>query len=158
VGADFRERMVQLGARGRSRGHAERFDAVVWANEVARAAWDAAPAPMPDGAMLVEEALEPTGPGGRALGLLVMEKRGGTWRFVAVGADGEVVDDARVTPCASCHREAPRDSVFPLGSGGQPNSAASSAAITATAPTAVASAAATNETRSAGFAESPSRR
>jgi hypothetical protein len=147
--------MARLGARARSRGHGERFDAVVWANDVARAAWDTGPAPMPDGAMLIEEAFESAAQGGRALGLLVMEKRGGTWRFVAVGADGDVVDDARVAACASCHREAPRDSVFPLG---QANSAASSAAITATAPTAVASAAATNETRSAGLAEAPSRR
>jgi hypothetical protein len=129
----------------------------VWANDVARAAWDAAPAPMPDGAMLVEEAFAPTAQGGRALGLLVMEKRAGAWRFVAVGADGEVVDDARVSACASCHREAPRDGVFPIA-GAQPSSAATSAAITATAPTAVASAAATNEARSAGRADSPSSR
>jgi hypothetical protein len=149
--------MARLGARARSLGHADRFEAVVWANDVARAAWDAAPAPMPDGSMLVEETFERASQGGRALGLLVMEKRNGAWRFVAVGADGEVVDDARVSACASCHREAPRDSVFPLG-GGQPSKATTSAAITATAPTAVASAAATNEARSAGRADSPSSR
>jgi hypothetical protein len=157
VARDFRERMVRLDDRQLSRGHAERFDAIVWANDVARAAWDDALAPMPDGAMLVEEAIERAAQGDRPAGLLVMEKRDGSWRFVAVGADGEVVDDARVARCATCHREAPRDSVFPVGPP-QPKTTTTSAAMTMTAPTAVAAAAATHEARIAGSVALPSSR
>jgi hypothetical protein len=69
---------------------------------------------LPEGAIFVEEALQRAAQGDNEAGLLVMEKRGGAWHFVAVGRpDGEVVDDARVAPCAACHREAPRDFVFP---------------------------------------------
>jgi hypothetical protein len=150
--------MARVSDRQVSRGHAERFDAIVWANDVARAMWDDARASMPDGAMLIEEAIERTARGDRAAGLLVMEKREGTWRFVVVGADGEVVDDARVAACAACHQEAPRDGVFPVGPVAQAKTATSTAATTATAPTAVASAAATYDVRSAGSADLPSRR
>jgi hypothetical protein len=158
VARDFRERMARVGERQLSRGHAERFDAVVWANDVARAVWDEAVAPMPDGAMIVEEAVERGAKGDRAAGLLVMEKRDGSWRFVAIGADGEVVDDARVARCAACHREAPRDSVFPVGPPLQPKTTATSAAITTAAPTAVAAAAATYDARIAGSVALPSSR
>lgn len=163
---DFRARMVRVGERALSRGHAERFDAIVWANELAHAAWDDAVAPMPDGAMLVEEAVDRATPapaggaverGERAAGLLVMEKSG-LWRFDSVGPDGDVADEARVAPCAACHREAPRDGVFPVGPPAQPKMATSSAAITATAPTSVARAAATYDARSAGAADAPSSR
>ena len=109
---DFRSGMARLRDRFTSRGHAERFDAIVWANDAARTQPDAAPG-RPDGAMLVEEAIE-RGPGGdRPAGLLVMEKRAGAWRFVAVTPAGEVVSDARIAACATCHGEAPRDGVFP---------------------------------------------
>ena len=97
----------------------------------------------------------------RPVGLLVMEKRAESWRFVAVGPDGEVVSDARVAPCAECHRDAPRDFVFRRPSeapAGQSSSAAANAATTATAPTTVATAAATYDARSAGSAPAPSSR
>ncbi len=98
-----------------SQGHADRFDAVVWANDAARAARDGLEGrgDFADGSQLVEEALGRAAADGGAVGLLVMEKREGTWRFVAMGPDGEVVDDARVAACAACHRDAPRDFVFP---------------------------------------------
>jgi hypothetical protein len=115
IAADFRSRMARLSGRFVSRGHGERFEAVVWANDRARDAW-AAPVDMPDGAVLVEEAIERAAGDDRQAGLLVMVKHGDAWRFVAVGPDGEVVGDARVAPCTECHREAPRDSVFPLAS------------------------------------------
>jgi hypothetical protein len=111
VAADFREHMTRVSGRQVSGGHGERFDGVVWANDVARAAWDGA-GDMPDGAVLVEEAIDRAAKGDRPAGLFVMEKGAGAWRFVAVGAGGEVADDARVAPCAACHREAPRDYVF----------------------------------------------
>jgi hypothetical protein len=145
--------MARVVGRQLSRGHAERFDGVVWVNDVGRAAWDGA-GDMPDGAMLVEEAIARVDGGDRPAGLLVMQKSGGAWRFVSVGPGGEVVDDARVAPCAACHRQAPRDFVFRP----QTSSTATNAAITATAPTSVATTAATIEARSAGLADSPSRR
>lgn len=111
VAADFRQHMARVMDRAVSRGHAERFDGVVWANDAARAAWEAK-GEMPEGATLVEEAIERTPRGDRAAGLLVMEKRGGAWRFTVVDAGGRVAEDAREATCAACHREAPRDGVF----------------------------------------------
>jgi hypothetical protein len=123
VAADFREHLARLTERAVSRGHAERFDGVVWANDVARAAWDA-PGAAPDGAMLVEETIERTAKGDRAAGLLVMEKRAEGWRFVVVDAGGHVVEWTRVEACAACHRDEPRDFVFHLD-GAAPAPAAS---------------------------------
>jgi hypothetical protein len=114
VAADFRARMARVSGRFVSRGHGERFEAVVWANDSARDAWTAA-VDMPVGAVLVEEAIERAAGEDRQAGLLVMLKEGDAWRFVAVSPAGEVASDAaRVAPCAQCHREAPRDSVFVL--------------------------------------------
>jgi Cytochrome P460 len=111
VAADFRSHMARVGERGISRGHADRFDAVLWANEAAHGAWDGS-GTMPDGAVLVEEAIERTAKGDRAAGLLVMEKHGEAWRFVLVDAAGHVVEWARDAACASCHKDAPHDFVF----------------------------------------------
>jgi hypothetical protein len=146
VPADFRDHMTKVVARQLSRGHGEKFDAVVWVNDAAKPAWDAGGA-MPDGAVLVEEGTTRVVNGDRAAGLLFMEKKDGAWRFQAVGPDGSVAEDAR---CAACHAQAARDDVFRVG---QPSSAASSAAMTATVPTAVARTAATVDARSAGPAD-----
>jgi hypothetical protein len=155
VAGDFRKLMARLTDRQVSEGHAERFDAIVWANDAAKGAWDTGSA-MPDGAMLVEEAIERPGRTDRAdkpAGLFVMKKEGGTWSFVVVGPDGDVVDDARVAPCKACHALAPVDYVFKS----QASSAKTSAARTAIAPIAVATTAASIEAWSAGWADLPSR-
>jgi hypothetical protein len=111
VPIDYRRAMVRLTDPFPSRGHAERFDAVLWANASAAGSWKTGEA-MADGAILLEEAIEHDQRGPRPAGLLVMEKANGAWRFSAVGTAGEVVDDARVSACADCHRDAPRDDVF----------------------------------------------
>ena len=155
VAPDFRKTMARLTDRQVSEGHAERFDAIVWANDAAKGAWDAGSA-MPDGAMLVEEAIERPGRSDRAdrpAGLFVMKKDGGSWSFVVVAPDGEVVDDARVAPCKACHALAPVDYVFK----NQTSSTKTSAAMTAIAPIAVATTAASIEAWSAGWADLPSR-
>jgi hypothetical protein len=103
--------MARMSGRFVSHGHGEHFEAVIWANDAARDAWRAA-VDMPEGASLVEEAIERAAGHDRPAGLLVMVKREGAWRFVAVGPAGEVASDVRVVPCADCHREAPRDFVF----------------------------------------------
>jgi hypothetical protein len=160
VPADFRTRLARVSDRFLSEGHGEGFDAVVWSNEAARAGTDAG-GTFADGAMLVEETLDRGAHDGGAAGLLVMEKRAETWRFVAVGADGEVVSGARVALCAECHRDAPGDYVFRTprpAQAPQSTSAATSAAMTARAPTPVATAAATYDARSAGSAPAPSSR
>jgi hypothetical protein len=111
VAADFRSHMARVSERGVSRGHADRFDAVVWANDGAQGAWNGS-GDMPDGAVLVEEAIERTVRGDRPAGLLVMEKHGEKWRFVLVEAGGQVAQWAQDATCASCHADAPRDFVF----------------------------------------------
>lgn len=109
---DFRASYTKLGDRFLSDGHAKRYQAVLWLNAPARAAWSALPAPMPDGAAVVEEAIDAERGSDRPAGLWVMQKEGGSWRFVAVGPAGEVVSDARVGPCADCHGQAPHDDLF----------------------------------------------
>jgi hypothetical protein len=111
VTADFRSHMTRVSERIVSHGHADRFDGVVWANDVARAAWEPT-GDMPDGAVLVEEAIERTPKGDRPAGLLVMVKHGTMWRFHLVDEHNHVVDGAREAACASCHTDAPRDFVF----------------------------------------------
>jgi hypothetical protein len=109
---DFRSTMTQVGGRFLSRGHAQRFDAVVWANAAADKSWDSL-GEMPVGAMLIEEAIVREGGSDRPGGLLVMERREAGWRFVVVTAEGEVQSGARLTLCETCHREASGD-VFVL--------------------------------------------
>jgi hypothetical protein len=158
---DFRARLSRISDRFLSVGHGDAFDAVVWSNDAARASADAGGS-FTDGAMFVEETFDRGAlDGGATVGLLVMEKRADKWRFAAVGPDGEVASDARVAPCADCHRDAPDDFVFrtPRPVQARQNiNAATSAAMTATAPTPVATAAATYDARSAGTAAAPSRR
>jgi hypothetical protein len=112
VPADFRASWSKLGARFLSKGHGQRFDAVLWVNDVAHGAWDELPAPLPEKSVIVEEATDVEARGDRAAGLLVMEKKPQGWRFLAVGSDGEVVDDDHGVRCLSCHRDAPADDVF----------------------------------------------
>ena len=159
---DFRARLSRLSDRFLSQGHAERFDAVVWANDAARQTGSGdsradSGSDFADGAMFVEEAIDRAAADGGVAGLLTMEKRAGAWRFSAIEPDGQVLTEPRTAACAACHREAPRDFAFRTPPP-QSSSAAASAPITATAPTPVATAAATYDARSAGSAAAPSRR
>jgi hypothetical protein len=152
VPADFRTLLARLGDRFVSEGHAGRFEALVWANDGARSGL--AIGKYPEGAMLVEEALAGSTADAGTLGLLVMEKRGSGWRFATVDADGAVVSDDRVSACATCHKDAAHDFVFPV----QSSNAAATPAMNATAPSTVATAAPTYDARSAGSAAAPSSR
>jgi hypothetical protein len=123
VPADFRAHLSRVSDRFLSRGHADRFDGVVWASEEAAVA-AASGSDFADGARFVEEAFGRDVTDGGAAGLLAMEKRAGVWHFAAVGPDGDVAGDARTGACAACHREAPHDFVFvtPAPSAGAPAS------------------------------------
>jgi hypothetical protein len=121
--------MTRLGPRFLSHGHGERFDAIVWASAATATATTIATTPLPDGAMLVEEAIERAPSGDRPAGLLVMERRGGAWRYLAVTPEGEAVTGEPVAACATCHRQVSEGEVFPLGEpagaapdGGRPGS------------------------------------
>jgi hypothetical protein len=114
VPADFRDHMAKVADRRPSHGHADRFDAIVWANDAARGAWDGE-GDLPDGALLVEEAIERTARGDVAAGVLLMEKKDGAWRYAAAGANGDAIDPSTTAAkCAACHVDAPHDSVFRL--------------------------------------------
>jgi hypothetical protein len=158
VPADFRTRLARVSDRILSRGHANGFDAIVWANEPARSGSNE-DGGFADRSMFVEEALDRS-PDAGSTGLLVMDKRAGDWHFGIVNPDGEVAEEpVATTPCTACHREAPRDFVFlttPPAS--QSSNAATTAPTTATAPSNVASPAATYDARSAGSAAPPSSR
>lgn len=155
--------MQRVGDRFVSHGHGDAFDAVLWANDEARDALEAG-VDARDGAMFVEDAVRASPRGDRSGGELAMEKRRGEWRFFVLEADADAATTAAATSCAGCHRDAPRDFVFrppparsPPRQPAQVHSAASSAAMTATAPTAVAIPAATYDASSAGAAAPPSR-
>ena len=111
VPADFRTTMTRVAGKQASHGHADRYDAVVWANDGARSAWDG-DGDMPDGSMLVEELSERVRGGEAAAGLFAMQKSGGSWRFFAVSPRGSIAPDANVATCDACHRDAPHDHVF----------------------------------------------
>jgi hypothetical protein len=152
--------MLRVSDRFVSHGHGDAFDAVVWANEEGRAALETG-TDARDGAALMEDAVQ-TSPRGEQAGRLGMEKQGGEWRFFVVDATVDATATLAPSACASCHRDAPRDHVFGLPpvrtAAPQTHSAASSAAITAMAPTAVAIPAATYDASSAGAAAAPSSR
>jgi hypothetical protein len=103
-------------ARFFSRGHAGgRWDADVYANDAGAEALRAGTAA--PGARLVEEHFERAD--GGAGPIMMMEKRApgfdaehGDWRYVAVGARGDVVKDGPIESCAGCHGDAPRDHLF----------------------------------------------
>jgi hypothetical protein len=67
---------------------------------------------MPDGAILAEELFERRGSDSRVLGIFVMTKQNGAWQF-SIEKGVEATSDTAL--CESCHRDAPRDSVFDLG-------------------------------------------
>jgi hypothetical protein len=108
------------GARFLSKGHAGgRWDADVYANRAGAEALGAPDRPIPVGAVYVEEHFEKGDAG--AGPMMMMEKRAagfdaerGDWRYVVVGARGDVVKDGVVESCAGCHGDAPRDHVFRL--------------------------------------------
>ena len=108
--------MTAVSDRFLSEGHGEHFDVTVWANTAARDRLDAG-APYPDGATLAERATTRDVRGERPAGWLVMDKKGGTWRFAAAGSSGEVATDAGIEACAACHRDAD-DGVFRWGEAG----------------------------------------
>ena len=110
IPADFRSKMTKIGARFASQGHfVGRYDAQIWASADALDPWNQS-ASFPDGARLIEEHLER---GSDRVGpLMMMERRANAWRWTMVASDGRVILDGDANACATCHGEAPRDSVF----------------------------------------------
>jgi hypothetical protein len=155
VPADFRARLSRVSDRFLSRGHAGRFDGVVWASEEAAVA-AASGGDFADGARFVEEAFGRDGVDGGAAGLLAMERRKGIWHFAAVGPDGDVAGDARTGACVACHREAPHDFVFAtpapsaVAPAATPGDAGPAATPSSTAPAASPSAGAPTAAPDAG--------
>jgi hypothetical protein len=109
-----RERVV-------SQGHAGgRWEIDVYANDLAKSAIEARAREVPAGAVVVQEHYErsegnPAGP------VMVMEKVAkGTapdradWRYVVIGARGNLVSDGAAPTCQGCHDEAPMDGLFPI--------------------------------------------
>lgn len=122
IPADFRETMTKVNhARFVSNGHAAgRFDVDVYANAEGKTALASDTAPVPAGARFVMEHFERAGTSaGKTGAIMMMEKRErgfdaerGDWRYVVIGASGELVKDGVLESCAGCHADAPRDHVF----------------------------------------------
>jgi hypothetical protein len=103
--------MQRVGLQFLSEGHAERFDATVWANATARDHLDAG-APWPEGATFAERVTARGSPAnGSDLGWLFMIRGNAGWTFGLVAPDGDDAGVAIVAACEECHREAD-DGVF----------------------------------------------
>lgn len=118
--AGYRTSFTKLNAaRFVSQGHATgRWEAEVWANELAKKALATRSREVPVGAIVVQEHRER---GGEVGPILVMEKmpagyarEHGDWRWAAVGSQGQLVRDGIVESCAGCHDDAPMDGLFPI--------------------------------------------
>jgi hypothetical protein len=118
IPSDFRSALSHVnGARFVSKGHAGgRWEAEVYASAGAVRALRGEIA-VPVGARFVEEQFERGDAGSGPV--FMMEKRPagfdskhGDWRYVAVGASGEVAGDGIIESCAGCHGDAPGDHLF----------------------------------------------
>ncbi len=125
IPADFRTwARVNASARFVSLGHAGgRWEADVYADASGASALSrGAAGRAPVGSRFVEEHWERGDAG--AGPIFMMEKRPagfdpahGDWRYVAVGAGGDVAGDGPVPGCVGCHDEAPGDHVFKAAGG-----------------------------------------
>jgi hypothetical protein len=116
---DFRTSMARVNAtRFVSKGHAGgRWEADVYGTPGALATLRVDRGAVPVGTRFIEEQFERGDAG--AGPLFMMEKKSagfdsarGDWRYVAVGASGEVAGDGAIESCAGCHGDAPHDHLF----------------------------------------------
>lgn len=118
---EYRTRFTKVNtARFVSRGHASgRWEADVWANELAAGALATRAREVPVGAIVVQEHFEVSD--GSPGPIMLMEKRPpgyaeehGDWRWAVVGSRGQLVKDGVIESCAGCHDDAPMDGLFPI--------------------------------------------
>ena len=122
IPADFRTIFTRVNrARFVSKGHAAgRWDVDVYVSSAGKDAFGLERGDFPVGTQIIEEHFERARTGAEATGpVMMMEKRArgfdpehGDWRFVVVGAGGDVVKDGAIESCRGCHDDAPRDHVF----------------------------------------------
>jgi hypothetical protein len=111
---EFRTRFAVLHAPFRSEGHGGGWDAAIFGDDAAKAAWEARE-PLPIGARLV---MEHAAPGGDKGPIFLLERRAEGLRWLVLAADGSLVADGdgregtSTHPCARCHDGAPAGSVF----------------------------------------------
>jgi len=119
IPSDFRSALAHVNtARFVSKGHAGgRWEADVYASAGAVQALRGELATVAVGTRFVEEQFERGDAGSGPV--FMMEKRAagfdpahGDWRYVAVGASGEVAGDGIIESCAGCHGDAPHDHLF----------------------------------------------
>jgi hypothetical protein len=119
IPSDFRESMTRANAsRFVSKGHAGgRWEADVYGSSSALQTLGMDRGAVGVGTRFVEEHFE-SGDAG-AGPVFMMEKRAagfdpahGDWRYVAVGASGEVAGDGMIASCVGCHDDAPHDHLF----------------------------------------------
>jgi hypothetical protein len=103
-----------------SRHATERFEADIYANELAVKALATRSREVPVGAIVVEEHHERQGDK-RPGPVYLMEKKAkgfapehGDWRWVMIGSAGQLVGDGVVDQCAGCHDDSPMDGLFPI--------------------------------------------
>lgn len=111
---EFKSRMKRVGERFESKGHAAgRWDAELYANGIAESGWST-DSPFPEGAEFAMEHIERQGD--KSSGPVMTMKKGssGAWVFGVINARGESLNGRALESCTACHKDAPRDSVFPI--------------------------------------------
>jgi len=118
IAPDFRSRLKRIGDRFVSNGHAAgRWDAEMFANAGAENAWGG-DEPFPVGSELLLSHVERQGDKSDGP-VMAMRKGEGGWAFTVMNSRGEAITGRGLSACEACHRDAPRDHVFPT-----PNAAA----------------------------------
>jgi hypothetical protein len=67
--------------------------------------------------VVVAELQQDAATGRPGLGYVMTKQEGGRWEFMLVEADGEILEQGQVPPCARCHAEAVADSLFGVRAG-----------------------------------------
>jgi hypothetical protein len=120
IPADFRERLTKMNrARFVSKGHAAgRWEVDVYANEAGAKALRDPRTEVPEGAVFVEEHVE-RAPESHQGPLMMLEKMSAgfdaahhDWRYVVLGANGDLEGDGSLDGCTRCHDSAPHDHLF----------------------------------------------
>lgn len=106
--------MKRVGDRFDSKGHAAgRWDGDLYANPLAEQGWSS-DAPFAPGAEFAMDHTERQGD--KSAGPAMTMKKGddGAWQFGVITARGETLRGRSLESCTACHKDAPRDFVFPI--------------------------------------------
>lgn len=113
IAPDFKSRLKKVGERFVSNGHAAgRWEAELFANGLAESVWSGDES-FPVGSELLLSHTERQGD--KSDGPVMAMKKGESgWSFSVMNSRGEPITGRGLNACDACHKDAPRDHVFPM--------------------------------------------